>query len=223
LAVGARSRGCDPQAAQLVSSPQVHRHPVRLARRAGGAAHADGTGGGVPAGVRGCSAVDRFAGHPRAGKTTLLSCTAAELDPALRVVVAEEVFRGRRPAAQRRPYADPRRPLRPRAGRRGGWSRGSCAWRPTWPSSARSGTATRCRCCSRWPAARRLRPFDLEVGLQRQRLRRPFDACGRDSCSRAGGPDLNSPAPAHLLRVRVPVRHAEACQHFANVRVGRGG
>jgi pilus assembly protein CpaF len=33
-----------------------------------------------------------FAGHPGAGKTTLMSCTAAELDLALRVVVAEEVF-----------------------------------------------------------------------------------------------------------------------------------
>jgi pilus assembly protein CpaF len=33
-----------------------------------------------------------FAGSPGAGKTTLLSCCAAELDPTLRVVVAEEVF-----------------------------------------------------------------------------------------------------------------------------------
>jgi hypothetical protein len=33
-----------------------------------------------------------FAGHPGARKTTLMSCTTAELDPALRVVVAEEVF-----------------------------------------------------------------------------------------------------------------------------------
>jgi pilus assembly protein CpaF len=33
-----------------------------------------------------------FAGSPGAGKTTLLSCCAAELDPSLRVVVAEEVF-----------------------------------------------------------------------------------------------------------------------------------
>jgi pilus assembly protein CpaF len=32
------------------------------------------------------------AGAPGAGKTTLLSCCAAELDPSLRVVVAEEVF-----------------------------------------------------------------------------------------------------------------------------------
>jgi pilus assembly protein CpaF len=32
------------------------------------------------------------AGAPGAGKTTLLSCCATELDPALRVVVAEEVF-----------------------------------------------------------------------------------------------------------------------------------
>ena len=33
-----------------------------------------------------------FAGAPGAGKTTLLSCCAAELDPSLRIVVAEEVF-----------------------------------------------------------------------------------------------------------------------------------
>jgi pilus assembly protein CpaF len=37
-----------------------------------------------------CSIV--FAGPPGSGKTTLLSCTTAEIDPALRVVVAEEVF-----------------------------------------------------------------------------------------------------------------------------------
>jgi pilus assembly protein CpaF len=33
-----------------------------------------------------------FAGAPGAGKTTLLSCCTAELDPSLRVVIAEEVF-----------------------------------------------------------------------------------------------------------------------------------
>lgn len=33
-----------------------------------------------------------FAGAPGAGKTTMLNCCAAELDPALRVVTAEEVF-----------------------------------------------------------------------------------------------------------------------------------
>ena len=33
-----------------------------------------------------------FAGAPGSGKTTLLSCCTAELDPGLRVVVAEEVF-----------------------------------------------------------------------------------------------------------------------------------
>ncbi|MGH9214557.1 MAG: CpaF family protein [Acidimicrobiales bacterium] len=37
-----------------------------------------------------CSVV--FAGPPGSGKTTLLSCTTAEIDPSLRVVVAEEVF-----------------------------------------------------------------------------------------------------------------------------------
>jgi pilus assembly protein CpaF len=33
-----------------------------------------------------------FAGSPGAGKTTMLACCAAELDPSLRVVIAEEVF-----------------------------------------------------------------------------------------------------------------------------------
>lgn len=33
-----------------------------------------------------------FAGAPGSGKTTLMSCCSAELDPSLRVVVAEEVF-----------------------------------------------------------------------------------------------------------------------------------
>jgi pilus assembly protein CpaF len=33
-----------------------------------------------------------FAGAPGSGKTTMLSCCAAELDPSLRVVIAEEVF-----------------------------------------------------------------------------------------------------------------------------------
>ena len=37
-----------------------------------------------------CSIV--FAGPPGSGKTTMLSCCAAELDPSLRVVIAEEVF-----------------------------------------------------------------------------------------------------------------------------------
>jgi pilus assembly protein CpaF len=33
-----------------------------------------------------------FSGQPGSGKTTLMSCTTAELEPALRVVIAEEVF-----------------------------------------------------------------------------------------------------------------------------------
>jgi pilus assembly protein CpaF len=33
-----------------------------------------------------------FSGAPGSGKTTLLSCCSAELDPSLRVVIAEEVF-----------------------------------------------------------------------------------------------------------------------------------
>ncbi len=61
-----------------------------------------------------------FAGAPGAGKTTLLSCCAAELDPSLRVVVAEEVFEvdvplpnvgsmQTRPARADRPEVDLRR------------------------------------------------------------------------------------------------------------------
>ncbi len=40
-----------------------------------------------------------IAGAPGSGKTTLLSCLSAELDPALRVVVAEEVFEADVPLA----------------------------------------------------------------------------------------------------------------------------
>jgi pilus assembly protein CpaF len=40
-----------------------------------------------------------FAGPPGSGKTTLLSCCAAELDPGLRVVIAEEVFEADVPLA----------------------------------------------------------------------------------------------------------------------------
>ncbi len=40
-----------------------------------------------------------MAGAPGSGKTTLLSCCAAELDPSLRVVVAEEVFEADVPLA----------------------------------------------------------------------------------------------------------------------------
>jgi pilus assembly protein CpaF len=61
-----------------------------------------------------------FAGAPGSGKTTLLSCCAAELDPTLRVVVAEEVFEAdvplpnvasmqTRPARTDRPEVDLRR------------------------------------------------------------------------------------------------------------------
>ena len=61
-----------------------------------------------------------FAGAPGSGKTTLLSCCAAELDPGLRVVVAEEVFEAdiplanlasmqTRPARADRPEVDLRR------------------------------------------------------------------------------------------------------------------
>ena len=61
-----------------------------------------------------------FAGAPGAGKTTLLSCCLAELDPSLRIVVAEEVFEAdiplpnvaqmqTRPARPDRPEVDLRR------------------------------------------------------------------------------------------------------------------
>jgi pilus assembly protein CpaF len=40
-----------------------------------------------------------FSGAPGSGKTTLLSCSTAELDPSLRVVIAEEVFEADVPLA----------------------------------------------------------------------------------------------------------------------------
>ena len=40
-----------------------------------------------------------FAGAPGSGKTTMMSCCCAELDPSLRVVVAEEVFEADVPVA----------------------------------------------------------------------------------------------------------------------------
>ena len=57
-----------------------------------------------------------FAGAPGAGKTTLLSCCAAELDPSLRVVVAEEVFEADVPlpnvaSMQTRPARSEREPV----------------------------------------------------------------------------------------------------------------
>ncbi|CAN5733966.1 ATPase, T2SS/T4P/T4SS family [soil metagenome] len=61
-----------------------------------------------------------FAGAPGSGKTTMMSCCCAELDPSLRVVVAEEVFEAdvpianvasmqTRPARADRPAVDLRR------------------------------------------------------------------------------------------------------------------
>ena len=74
-----------------------------------------------------------FAGPPGSGKTTLLSCCAAELDPGLRVVIAEEVFETDVALATSPTYArdqpaptDGRSTCAPR--------RRFCAWRRTWPS-----------------------------------------------------------------------------------------
>jgi pilus assembly protein CpaF len=55
-----------------------------------------------------------FAGAPGSGKTTMLSCCASELDPTLRVVIAEEVFEADVPLAnvasmQTRPARSDRR------------------------------------------------------------------------------------------------------------------
>ncbi|MEZ5237496.1 MAG: ATPase, T2SS/T4P/T4SS family [Microthrixaceae bacterium] len=52
----------------------------------------------LAAAVRGRASIV-FAGAPGSGKTTLLSCCAAQLDPTLRVVIAEEVFEADIPLA----------------------------------------------------------------------------------------------------------------------------
>ena len=93
-------------------------------------------------GCRSCSPV-----RPGSGKTTLLSCCCGRARPGAAGRRRRGGLRGRRPAAERRQHADPRRPA-PTARRStcAGSSPASCAWRPTWPSSARSATGRRCRC-----------------------------------------------------------------------------
>ncbi len=84
----------EPRRTRDRQHPQVHGRPVHVARPT------SSTGAACPStrrplprraasgpGRRSCSPV-----APGSGKTTLLSCCAAELDPSLRVVVAEEVF-----------------------------------------------------------------------------------------------------------------------------------
>ena len=123
---------------------------VPLARRAGRARHARHAGS--PTFLRACVRARLsivFAGAPGSGKTTLLSCCAAELDPGAAGRRRRGGLRGRRPAAERGQHADPTGPAGPpaRSTCAGSWP-ASCAWRPTSPSSARSATARRCRCCS---------------------------------------------------------------------------
>jgi hypothetical protein len=84
----------------------LHGHPVRLARRAGGAGRANGAGGGVPARLRAGTALDRFAGHPQCRKSTLLSCTHGRARPGPAGRGGRRGLRGRHPTAQ------PRRPGR---------------------------------------------------------------------------------------------------------------
>ena len=75
------------------------------------------------AAARSCAACVRarqtivVAGAPGSGKTTLLSCCAAELDPSLRVVVAEEVFEADVPLPNVAQHADPSGAARPSCGR----------------------------------------------------------------------------------------------------------
>lgn len=80
------------------------------------------------------------AGAPGSGKTTLLSCLASELDPALRVVVAEEVFET---------DVSIRRLL-------WGTEKRKCWWRPSLDNriAARDGFSTGRRSAGRKPAWR---------------------------------------------------------------------
>jgi tight adherence protein B len=89
-----------------------------------------------------------FAGRARVGQDhpAVVLRRRARPDPAGRR--RRGGLRGRRPAAERRLDADPRRRARPARSTCAASSPGSCAWRPTSPSSARSATARRCRCCS---------------------------------------------------------------------------
>ena len=162
--------------------PQVHRRRLPLASTSSSSGTCSRAGWPrfLPACVRAAVSIV-FAGAPGSGKTTLLSCCAAELDPALRVVIAEEVFEADVPLANVAQHADPTRPRRP-TGRStcAGSSPASCAWRPTWPSSARSAIARRC-------------PLLLDAVVGRQGL--------HDDPRRLGPPGPH-PAAVHLPALR---------------------
>ncbi len=92
--------------------------------------------------------------------------------------------RGRRPAPERGQHADAGGPPRPARSRPPtSWSPASCAWPPTWPSSARCATVRLFRCCSRCPrACRASRPSTPVPPV------RPSHACASSA---------SSPSPAH--------------------------
>ena len=161
-----------------------------------------------------------FAGPPGSGKTTLLSCCAAELDPSLRVVVAEEVFEADVPLAERRIDADPARPVRARR------RRPPPARRRVPPHGARRRHRRRgprprgaARCCSRCPrasrASRRSTPArparrspasaSSASSPTRRRsspCRRSTRSCPRRSTSSCTAPAPTARAPGHRDRLR---------------------
>lgn len=126
-----------------------------------------------------------FAGPPGSGKTTMLSCCAAELDPSLRVVVAEEVFEVPFPTLRAcRP--DHRAPTATQLTCKNS-SPGSSAWPPTSPLSEKSGSLKHspnfALTVARPPTSR-----NAAAGEQRSRV-----LCVHSVAAR---PDLRDPEPS---------------------------
>ncbi len=125
-------------------------------------------------------------------------------------------LRGRRPARQRGAACRPGRrgPTGPRSTCDGS-CRASCAWPPTWPSSARSATARRCRCCSRCRRASPGSPPSTPA-----RPARPSPGCG--SC--ASSPTRANDIPMSALNSLVSEadRSGRVLPAHAGRSAGRG-
>jgi pilus assembly protein CpaF len=131
------------------------------------------------------------AGAPGSGKTTLLSCCIGELDPSLRVVIAEEVFEVDAPLANvAQMQTRPARPDRPEIDLRRLVS-GFLRWRLTWRSSARCATERRCRSSSPCPRASPASRPSMQVARARRSAASgssPSSVTARSTCRTARSP-----------------------------------
>ena len=146
-----RARRRRPRRPRAGQHPQVHRRRLHAASTSWSTR--DMLDAPVAEFLRACvrgPAVDRLRRRARLGQDDAAVVLRGRARPGAARRHRRGGLRGRRPAAERGQHADPAgaRPTAPRSTCAGS-SPASCAWRPTSPSSARSATARRCRCCSR--------------------------------------------------------------------------